>query len=808
MKESYLDYAMSVIVGRALPDVRDGLKPVHRRIMYAMYELGNSHDKPYKKSARVVGETLGKYHPHGDIAIYDTLVRMAQPFSLRYPLVDGQGNFGSIDGDGAAAMRYTEVRMKKIAEEMLRDIDKETVDFTPNFDGTMKEPLVMPSKIPNLIVNGSSGIAVGMATNIPPHNLVEIIDAIVAIIDGADEEKIFTIVTAPDFPTGGTIVGRAGVREAYKNGKGIIRIRGKTEIKKDKNGKDVISITEIPYQVTKTSIIEAIVEAVKNKRIEGISGVHDRSDKDGIEVLIDLKRDAMAEVVVNQLYAHTPLESTFGIINLVLVNNEPKMVGIYEILKLFLEFRKEIVTKRCKFDLKIAEERAHILEGLKKALENIDSVVSFLRASKNVEDARTGLMKSYTLSEKQANAILDMKLQKLITLEREKIENEYQELLKTISWLKDVLADVNKVLKIIKDELIEIKEKYGDGRRTDIIEAVGERLPEELIPNEEVVLTITNKGYIRRVNLDEYRAQRRGGKGVIGAETKEEDVIKDVVVTKNHNTLLFFTDKGRVYWLKTYEIPEGGRYSTGKPIVNLLQLQDNNEKISSWISVQEFSEKEYLSMVTKNGIIKRISLDNFARPRRTGIIAITLKEGDELVEVVKTDGKQELLIATRKGQAIRFSEEDARELGRTGQGVIGIRFKEGEDQVVGIAVCNKPSILVITENGYGKRTAVDDYRLQSRGGSGVINMKTEGRNGDVIGVRAVDENDEMIVISSKGQTIRSPVSGISVIGRNTQGVRIIRLSEGEKVASFTSMKKEITKEENGEPEVAQPQNSQ
>lgn len=783
MKESYLDYAMSVIVGRALPDIRDGLKPVHRRILFAMYGLGNTHDKPYKKCARIVGDTLGRYHPHGDIAIYDTLVRMAQPFSLRYKLVDGQGNFGSTD-DNAAAMRYTECRMMKIAEEMLQDIDKETVGFTPNFDGTMKEPLVLPSKIPNLIINGSSGIAVGMATNIPPHNLTESVDAIIALIDGADEETIISIVKAPDFPTGGTILGRSGIREAYKTGRGIIRLRGKAEIKKDKAGKETIVVTEIPYQITKTSIIEAIVEAVKNKKIEGIAGVHDRSDKDGISLVIDLKRDALGEVVLNQLYAYTPLENTFGIINLVLVNNEPKCLGIYEILRLFIEFRKEIVTNRCKFELKVAEDRAHILEGLCKALDNIDSVVAFLRASKNVDEAKAGLMKKYSLSEKQASAILDMKLQKLIALEREKIDNEYTELLKTITWLKDVLGDINKILKIIKDELLEIQKKYGDARRTEVVDAQGEITDESLIPNDTVVVTITNRGYIKRVGLDEYRSQRRGGKGVVGSETKEEDLVQDVVITRNRNYLLFFTTRGRVYWLKTYEIPETGRYATGKPIVNLLQLQEQDEKITSWIPVVQFDENEFLSMVTKNGIIKRISLDSFSRPRKTGIIAITLKENDGLIEVVKTDGRQDLLIATKKGQAIRFKEEGAREIGRTGQGVIGIRFKEGEDAVVGMAVCNKPTIVTVTENGFGKRTPVDEHRVQGRGGSGVINIKTEGRNGNVVGVKSIDDNDEIIVVSTKGQTIRIPAKSISIIGRNTQGVAIIRLAAGEKVSSF------------------------
>ncbi|MBI2079136.1 DNA gyrase subunit A [Candidatus Micrarchaeota archaeon] len=796
LKESYLDYAMSVIVGRALPDIRDGLKPVHRRILFSMHELSNTHDKPYKKSARVVGETLGKFHPHGDTAIYDSLVRMAQDFSLRYTLVDGQGNFGSIDGDNSAAMRYTEVRMERLAEEMLGDLEKETVDFTSNFDGTLKEPLVMPSKIPNLLINGSAGIAVGMATNIPPHNLTEIVDASIAFIEGSDESKILSIVSGPDFPTAGIIVGRGGIFEAYKTGRGIIRIRGKAEIKKDSKGKDSISITEIPYQVTKTSIIESIANSVRDKKIDGISGVHDRSDRQGVEVIVELKKDANAEVVLNQLYAHTPLEGTFGIINLVLVKNEPKVLGLYELIRLFIDFRKEIVTKRCQFDLKKAEERAHILIGLIKALENIDPIVIFLKASKNVDEARAGLISKYSLSEIQANAILDMRLQRLIALEREKIENEYKQLQEAITWLKNVLSDVNEVLKIIKNELIEIKEKYGDKRRTVIIDAQDERPIEALIPNDEVVITITGKGYTKRVSLTEYRSQNRGGKGVIGADTKEEDFIRDVIVTRNHNYILVFTDKGRVHWIKAYEIPEAGRYAGGRPIVNIIELQGKDEKATSWIPVENFSENEYLCMVTKNGIIKRISLDNFSRPRNGGIIAITLKEKDDLVEVIKTNGKQELLIATKKGQAIRFSEEDAREIGRTGQGVIGIRFKEGEDQVVGITLCSMPSILTITENGFGKRTPVEDYRIQGRGGSGVINIKTEGRNGDVVGVRAVKDDQEIIVISSKGQTIRVPVTSISVIGRNTQGVTIIRLGENEKVASFAIVEKsEVQKTE-------------
>lgn len=787
LQESYLDYAMSVIVGRAIPDARDGLKPVHRRILFAMNALGNHHSKPYKKSARIVGDTLGQYHPHGDQAIYDSLVRMAQTFSLRYPLVEGQGNFGSIDGDNPAHMRYTEVRLARTAEEMLGDIEKETVDFLPNFDGTLKEPSVLPSKLPNLLINGTSGIAVGMATNMPPHNLNEIVDATIAVIDGADESAVLGIVKAPDFPTGGEIVGKGGVFNAYKTGRGTIKIRGKAEIDIQKR---VIRITEIPYQVTKTAIIEAIADAAKEKRIEGVRGIHDRSDKEGIEVIVELSRDANPEVVLNQLYVHSPLETTFGIINLAIVGKEPKILSLYDLIKQFIDFRKEIVTNRSKFELKIAAERAHILEGLRIALDNIDAVVSFLRGSKDVEEARKGLMSNYSLSEKQANAILDMKLQKLITLERKKIDNEYAELKKTIDWLKEVLADIGKVLKIIKDELIEIKQKYGDERRTKLLDIEDDIVVEDLIPNDEVVVVITQRGYIKRILLTEYRAQHRGGKGVIGAETKEEDFVRDLIITRNRNYMLFFTDLGRVFWLKAYQIPESGRYATGKTIVNLLDLKD--EKVNSWITVDQFNENEFLVMVTKNGIVKRTSLMNFSNPRKNGVIAITLKEKDQLVDVVRTDGKKELVLATKFGQAIRFDENDARELGRTGQGVIGIRLKDSEDAVVGVAVCKKPALLTITENGYGKRTSIDEYRAQARGGSGVINMKTEGRNGNVVGVRAVDENDEIILITTGGQAIRTFVKDISVIGRNTQGVRIIRLDETakEKVASFAVVHKE------------------
>lgn len=785
MKESYLDYAMSVIIGRAIPDIRDGLKPVHRRILFAMHELGNVHGKPFKKSARVVGETLGKYHPHGDMAIYDALVRMAQNFSLRYMLVDGQGNMGSIDGDNPAAMRYTEVRMSKLAAELLADIEKQTVDFSANFDGTLKEPDVLPSKVPNLLINGSSGIAVGMATNVPPHNLNEVIDGSIAVIDGAGEEELLDIVKGPDFPTGGTIVGKTGILRAYKMGRGIIKVRGRSR-RDDK--RNAIIIEEIPYQVTKSNVIESIVNAVKSKKIVGIAGVHDRSDKEGMEIVIDVKRGHDPDVVLNQLHAHTSLQTTFGIINLAISGKQPKLLTLQDMVTEFIEFRKDIVRKRCLFELKEAEARAHILEGLRKALENIDPIVAFLKSSKDISEARDGLMKSYTLTEIQANAILEMRLSRLIALEREKIENEYRELLKNIAWLKEVLADVKKILEIIKEELREIKQKYGDERRTDILDVEEELEIEELIPNDEVVVVITNRGYIKRVGLDEYRSQHRGGKGVIGTGTKEDDFVQDVIVTKNHNYLLLFTDKGRVFWMKAYRAPEGTRYSTGRTLVSLLELKD--EKVTSWVSVDGFDTDEYLMMFTKNGIVKRTSLSNFKNVRRGGIIAITLKEGDRLEEVRKTDGKQEVIIATRKGQAIRFREEDAREIGRTGQGVIGIRLKSKDDKVVGSAICSKPALLTITENGFGKRTAIDEYRLQARGGSGVINIKTEGRNGDVVGIRAVEDSDGIIVMSSKGQAIRTYVKDISVIGRNTQGVRIIRLGDGEKVATFAVVPKE------------------
>ncbi len=790
LKESYLTYAMSVIVGRALPDVRDGLKPVHRRILYAMHELGNTSSAPYKKSARIVGETMGKYHPHGDAAIYDSLVRMAQDFSLRYTLVDGQGNFGSIDGDAPAAMRYTEVRMKKIAEEMLEDIEKETINFIPNFDGSLKEPVVLPAKIPNLLINGSSGIAVGMATNIPPHNINEICDALTAVIDGKGEEDVLKIVKGPDFPTGGLIVGRAGIVSAYKTGKGIIKVRGKAEV-----GKEGIVITEIPYQVTKTKIIEDIVNAVKAGKIEGIADVQDRSDKSGMELHIKLKKHTDGEAVLKKLYAYTSLESTFGVINVALVGKQPKLMGLMEMLNEFLNFRREVVKKRTAFLLKKAEERAHIVEGLVIALNDIDNVVSFLRKTRVVEEAAEGLKAMLKIDDAQAKAILDMKLQKLIGLEQEKLKSEYDELRKNIESYKSILESREKVDGIIKQELDEIKKKYGDGRRTEISsEEEGEFVEESLVEDKEVVITVTSKGYVKRTDLGEYRKQGRGGKGVIGIGV-DEDVVKEVIIATNKSHLLVFTDKGKVYWLKAYEIPEADRYGKGKPIINLIHVEEN-EKVVRIVPANGL-ETGWAFFLTKKGITKRTAMEEFSNPRKGGIRAFTLREeSDGLIEVVKTSGKDDVIIATKKGMAIRFGEEEIREVGRSAAGVIGIRLREG-DEVVSLTVCNKPTVLTVTTKGYGKRTEREEYRKQGRGGTGVINLRATEKNGFVVGVRAIDDKDEIIIITSKGKAIRIPANTISVIGRATQGVRLIKLEEGEEVTSFDVFEGGSGQEESG-----------
>ncbi|MFA5106436.1 MAG: DNA gyrase subunit A [Candidatus Micrarchaeia archaeon] len=791
LRTSYMDYAMSVIVGRALPDVRDGLKPVHRRILFAMHELGNTHDKPYKKSARVVGEVLGKYHPHGDSAIYDSLVRMAQSFSLSAPLVDGQGNFGSIDGDRAAAMRYTEVRLARIASEMLADLDKKTVAFSPNFDATLEEPTVLPSRLPNLLINGSSGIAVGMATNIPPHNLSEICDAVCAVIENKelDAMGLLGIVQGPDFPTGALILGKAGIADAYKTGRGSVRIRARTEIiddRKDKTRKKII-VSEIPYQVNKAELIRKIAQLVKDKTIDGITDINDHSDRDGLHIEIALRRDANPEVVLNQLYSHSQLETTFGVINLALVDGKPQVMPLREMLDQFILHRRSIIRKRCEFDLDQSSERAHVLEGLKIAIADIDNVIRTIKAASNAQEARGQLMAKFGLSEKQSAAILEMKLSRLTALETSKIENEYSQLQSFIESLKKILADENEIFKIIADEMRELKAKYGFERRTEIIDYEGDIEDEDLIPNDPVAIIITKSDYVKRVNLSEYRAQKRGGKGIIGTETKEDDQIKDLLVANNHDYLLFFTEKGNVHWLKAYKIPLIGRYAMGKPIVNLIDI--DGEGISAAIKVSAFTKDEFLVMATRNGIVKRSSLDEYSRPRRGGIRAITLRENDSLISVKKTDGKRQIILGSKKGMGIKFDENDIREIGRTGMGVIGMRL-DGGDYVIDMALDVYPALLSVTENGYGKRTSLDEYRGQNRGGKGVINIKTEGRNGNVVSIMTVSDRHEVMLLSSGGKAIRLPVAGVSVIGRNTQGVRLMKLEPGEKIISVERIEAE------------------
>lgn len=793
MKNSYMEYAMSVIVGRALPDIRDGLKPVHRRVLFAMQELGNNHDKPHKKSARITGEVMGKFHPHGDQAIYDTIVRMTQDFSLRYPLIDGQGNFGSIDGDNAAAMRYTEIRMNKICEEMVADIEKNTVDFIPNFDGSLVEPTVLPAKIPNLLINGSSGIAVGMATNVPPHNLIEVVDALIAYIDNPDIEitEIMRYLPGPDFPTGGKIVGKSGIYNAYSTGRGIISIRGKAEIIE---GKNIIKIIELPYQVNKSELVKKIAHLVRLKHIEEISDIRDKSDRTGMEIEIILKKGCDPNVVLNKLYVKTELEKVFGIINLALVNNEPRFLNIKQMLREFIRFRTNIVTKRCKFELKKSEERHHILCGLVIALENIDEVVMLIKKAESPQKAREDLILKYLLTELQASSILDMKLGRLTGLERTKIEEEQKNLQTRIGELKEILEDKIKLLNIIKEELEEIKNKYGDKRRTEILEDEEDIVLEQLIPHEESVIILTQDDYIKRISLDEYKTQKRGGKGIIAAGTKEEDSIKDVIICDTHDYLMFFSNNGIVRWMKAYKVPQTMRYSLGKPIINLLDMHEN-EKIQSMIKVSNFSEAEYLVLTTKKGLIKRTSLESFSKPRKGGIIAIKLIETDELIDVKKTSGNDEIFIATKNGFSIHFEEKQIRETGRAAQGVRGIRLRK-TDEVVGTATNTAQAVLTITENGFGKRTPLDEYRKQTRGGKGVINIQTKGRNGEVIGVIAVNDNDEIILISSSSKIIRMPVINISVVGRNTKGVRLMKLDENEKITAiahvpFTEEKQDV-----------------
>ncbi len=797
MRKSYIDYAMSVIVGRALPDVRDGLKPVHRRVLYGMYELSNTYDKPYKKSARVVGEVMGKYHPHGDSAIYETMVRMVQEFSLRYPLIDGQGNFGSVDGDSAAAMRYTEVRMDKIADELLDDLDKETVKFVPNFDESLKEPSVLPAKLPNLLINGSSGIAVGMATNIPPHNITEVINGAMALIDNPEiaPTELLRYVTGPDFPTGAFIYGREGIKEAYLTGRGSIRIRARAEITEE-GGRNVILVTEIPYIVNKAKLIENMADLVRDKKLEGISDLRDESDRDGMRIVIEIKKGANANVLLNQLYKHTQMETTFGVNTLALVDNQPRTLSLKETLEYYIKHRQEIVTRRSEFELKKAQAREHILAGLLIALDNIDDFVNILRNSASADEAKAVFMSKYGLSEEQAKAILDMRLRGLTGLERKKIEDERSELHKLIEHLKEVLASPKMVLEIIKKELLDLREKYGDERRTVIMESEGEIMDEDLIPRENVVVTISNTGYIKRQPVDTYRTQRRGGMGVMGMETKEEDYVVDLFVSSTHDNIMFFTNKGRVYSLKVYEIPAAAtRQARGKAIVNLLNLQPG-ELVNAMIPIKEFDDQHFLVMCTREGTIKKSVLSAFQNIRSTGIIAIGLSEQDELISVKMTNGEQEVLIATRHGKSNRFSEKEVRETGRQSQGVIGIRLTEG-DKVVGMEIVSPDSsILTICENGFGKRTPIADYTPHHRGGQGMINIKTTLRNGGVVASVSVTAEDEMLIVTKDGIMIRMKISEINEIGRNTQGVRLIKLkSENDAVVAVAKLVSEKIEEE-------------
>ncbi len=786
MKNSYLDYAMSVIVGRALPDVRDGLKPVHRRSLYAMYDLANYHNKPFKKSARVVGDIIGKYHPHGDAAVYGTIVRMAQDFSLRYPLIDGQGNFGSIDGDNAAHMRYTEVRMAKIAEELLADLEKETVDFGPNYDGSLKEPLVFPSKIPNLLINGSSGIAVGMATNIPPHNLTEVIQGCMTLIDRPDApiEELLKIIPGPDFPTAGFIYGKSGLKEAYTQGRGIIQMRAKVEIEEKKGDKQSIIVSELPYLVNKARLIEGVADLVRNRKIEAISDIRDESDRTGMRIVFDLKKGSIAGVVMNQLFKLTQLQSSFGIIMLSLDNYVPKILNLKEMLQLFIAHRKEVVVRRTAFDLRKAQERAHVLEGLKVAIENIDEVVALIKKAKEPEAAKQNLIKAYQLSEIQAQAILDLKLQRLTGLERDKIIQEHKDTLKLIKDLKDILADDKLVFGIIKKELEEISTAHGDKRKTKIIARAEEVSLEDLIEKEDVVVTITHSGYVKRLPVDAYRAQRRGGKGVKGMETREEDFVENLFTATTHSYVLCFTSLGKLYWLRVHEIPEVGRAAKGKAIVNLLNLAPN-EKVRAILPIEKFEEGKFVVMATRNGVVKKTELMEYSNIRTGGIRAISVDEGDVLISVELTDGKHDIFLSTAEGQSIRFHEAQVRSTGRIARGVKGITLGKG-DLVVGMEVLapqSKAKILTVTENGYGKRTDAEEYRSQSRAGKGIITIKTTDRNGRVVGmIEAQDEMDVMI-ITDQGQVIRMQAKGISVIGRNTQGVRLINLSEGERVVA-------------------------
>ncbi len=818
MRKSYLDYAMSVIIGRALPDVRDGLKPVHRRVLYAMSELGNDWNKPYKKSARIVGDVIGKYHPHGDSAVYDTIVRMAQPFSMRYPLIDGQGNFGSVDGDAAAAMRYTEVRMARIAHELLADIDKETVDFVPNYDGSEKEPAVFPTRFPNLLVNGSAGIAVGMATNIPPHNLTEVINATLALLENEDIDiaGLMQHLPGPDFPTAGIINGARGIHEAYHTGRGRIHVRARTEIERDDNGRERIVVTELPYQVNKARLLEKIAELVREKKLEGISELRDESDKEGMRMVIELKRGEVAEVVLNNLFQHTQMQSVFGINMVALVEGQPRLLNLKEILEAFLRHRREVVTRRTIFELRKARARAHVLEGLAVALANIDEVIELIKTSPTPAEAKAGLMArawtpgsvdamlaragaqasrpedlgaefgrlddGYHLSEAQAQAILDLRLHRLTGLEQDKILEEFKELLDRIEYLLNILSDPDELRRVIRDELIEIRDQYGDDRRTEIQTTHQDLTLEDLIPDEEVVVTLSHAGYAKSQPLDEYRAQRRGGRGKAATRMKDEDFIDKLFVARTHDTLLCFSSLGRVYWLKVYELPQAGRNSRGKPIVNLLPLEDD-ERITAVMPIREYDADSYLFFATRGGTVKKTPLTAFSRPRSTGIIAIELREDDQLIDVALTDGERDVMLFTAEGKAVRFNESEVRAMGRTAAGVRGIRLPEG-GVVRSLVVVREGDVLLATENGYGKRTPVDEFPRHRRGGQGVIAIQTRGRNGPLVSAVQVEDEDEIMLITDGGTLVRTPVADVSRLGRNTQGVMLIRLSGDEKLVEM------------------------
>ena len=783
MRKSYLDYSMSVIMSRALPDVRDGLKPVHRRIIYAMDELGMGPDKQYRKSARVVGDVLGKYHPHGDTSVYDAMVRLAQDFNIRYPLVDGHGNFGSIDGDGAAAMRYTEARMTKLTMEMLRDIGKDTIDYRPNFDETLKEPIVLPSRFPNLLVNGSSGIAVGMATNIPPHNLREVIDGVVLLIDNPDTdiEELMTKIKGPDFPTAGHIMGKEGIRTAYKTGRGKIQVRAVTEIEETNKGRHRIIVTELPYQVNKAALIEKIAEYVRDKKLEGISDLRDESDREGMRIVVEIKRDANPNVVLNNLYKYTQFQVTFGIIMLALVNDEPKILDLKQILTHYIDHQKNIITRRTQYDLNKTEERAHIVEGLKIALDNIDQVIRIIRGSKTDAMAKEALMSNFGLSERQSQAILDMRLKRLTGLEREKLEEEYEELIKLINKFKEILANERLVYEIIKEEIMEIKAKYGDSRRTKIMPSADEIDIEDMIEEEDIVITLTHFGYIKRLPQDTYKTQRRGGRGIVALTTREEDFVEDLFITSTHDTILFFTNKGKVFSLKGYEIPEGGRQAKGTAIINLLNLT-GDEKVSAIIPISSYDPESNLVLATKSGIIKKTKLDKFENIRKNGIIAISLKEDDELIGVRKTNGNNEIIMVTLNGMAIRFDENDVREMGRSAMGVKAISLRK-DDKVVAMDLIEEDKhLLVISEYGFGKRTPLDEYKTQKRGGIGLKTYSIKNKTGKIVSAKVIDKNDGIMMISLGGTIIRLKAEGISIMGRSTQGVTLMKMKDDRVVA--------------------------